>query len=83
MKLRVVLKFIVCFTFLSLTLIPISTSAQSADLVASDFDGSGRVDFADFLDFAENFGRSSGQDGFDSKFDLQLCMIVGSSGVPV
>jgi DNA-binding beta-propeller fold protein YncE len=76
MKLRVVLKFIVCFTFLSLTLIPISTSAQSADLVASDFDGSGRVDFADFLDFAENFGRSSGQDGFDSKFDLDGSNIV-------
>ena len=35
-----------------------------------DFDGDGRVDFDDFFWFAERFGRSSGQPGFDPLFDL-------------
>jgi DNA-binding beta-propeller fold protein YncE len=63
-------KFNICFALFVLTLASGLVSAQSADLIASDFDESGRVDFADFLAFAENFGRSTGQEGFDSKFDL-------------
>ncbi|MSS73279.1 MAG: hypothetical protein EXS64_17585 [Candidatus Latescibacteria bacterium] len=35
-----------------------------------DFDGDGRVDFDDFFLFADRFGRSSGQGGFDPLFDL-------------
>jgi len=36
----------------------------------SDFDGSGRVEFADFLLFAAAFGSSAGNEGFDTRFDL-------------
>ncbi len=38
--------------------------------VASDFDGDGRVGFADFIAFAGAFGRSSGDEQFDAGFDL-------------
>ncbi len=38
--------------------------------VSADFDGSGRVDFADFLRFASGFGISAGESGFDPRFDL-------------
>ena len=36
----------------------------------ADFNGDGRVNFSDFLEFAKRFGLSNGQLGFDSKFDL-------------
>ena len=52
------------------------TPAQSADLIASDFDGSGRVDFSDFLAFAGAFGKSTGQEGFDTKFDLDNSTVI-------
>lgn len=58
------------------TFLPGLTRAQSADLIASDFDGSGRVDFSDFLAFAGAFGKSAGQEGFDTKFDLDNSMVV-------
>jgi DNA-binding beta-propeller fold protein YncE len=57
-------------------LTPTATHAQSTDIADSDFDGSGRVEFLDFLDFAGAFGKSSGQDGFDSKFDLDGSTVV-------
>lgn len=38
--------------------------------VDADFDGSGSVDFADFLRFVAAFGRSSGDEGFDAPADL-------------
>ena len=44
--------------------------AQQSAIEAADFDGSGRVDFADFLMFAAAFGKSTGQDGFEARFDL-------------
>ena len=44
------------------------TGPESA--VASDFDGDGRVEFADFIAFAGAFGRSSGDEQFDAGFDL-------------
>ena len=59
--------------FLTLFTILVSSPAvhaQSTDVAASDFDGSGRVDFLDFLDFSGAFGKTSEQDGFDAKFDL-------------
>lgn len=38
--------------------------------ITADFDGSGRVDFPDFLSFAQQFGKGLGDIGFDAKFDL-------------
>ena len=38
--------------------------------VQADFNGSGRVDFADFLLFAGVFGTSSADEAFDAQFDL-------------
>lgn len=42
-----------------------------------DFDGDGKVDFDDFFLFAERFGRSSGQPGFDPLFDLDGDGVIG------
>ena len=36
----------------------------------ADFDGSGRIDFTDFIIFAQGFGRQAGQPGFDERLDL-------------
>lgn len=38
--------------------------------ISADFDGNGKVDFSDFVAFAQNFGRSDGDDDYDAKFDL-------------
>ena len=35
-----------------------------------DFDGDGRVGFADFLQFAAHFGLSQGDEGYDARYDL-------------
>ena len=35
-----------------------------------DFDGNGAVDFADFLQFAANFGLNQGDAGYDTGYDL-------------
>ena len=35
-----------------------------------DFNGDGNVGFADFIQFAANFGRSQGDAGYDSRYDL-------------
>ncbi len=37
---------------------------------SADFNGDGRVDFSDFIAFAQNFGRSDGDANYDEKFDL-------------
>jgi hypothetical protein len=37
---------------------------------ASDFDANGEVGFSDFLVFADGFGKSAGDVGFDPTFDL-------------
>lgn len=70
------MKFCTCFILFVITLTPVFVSAQSADLIASDFDGSGRVDFSDFLEFSAAFGKMSGQEGFDTKYDLDGSGIV-------
>ena len=49
----------------------------AADVAASDFDGDGEVDFADFLAFAAGFGNSSDDDEFDAKLDLDGDDIIG------
>ena len=60
--------------------------------VASDFDGDGRVGFADFIAFAGAFGRSSGDEEFDAGFDLDgddtvgfgdFVIFAGNFGKPV
>ena len=75
-KNHVTLSRCICLVLLLLAGASCPISAQSTDLTFSDFDGSGRVDFSDFLEFAAAFGKSTGQDGFDDKFDLD-----GSSSV--
>ncbi|MXZ09209.1 MAG: hypothetical protein F4Y79_07145 [Gemmatimonadetes bacterium] len=52
---------------------------QDTPLIASDFDGDGRVAFEDFLAFAHAFGTQSGQENFDPKFDLNSNGIVDFS----
>ncbi len=37
---------------------------------AADFNSDGKVDFSDFIAFAQNFGRSDGDANYDAKFDL-------------
>ncbi len=46
------------------------TYAQQTTIEAADFDGSGRVDFPDFLIFAGGFGKSTGDVGFDARLDF-------------
>ena len=36
----------------------------------SDFDGDGTVGFADFIQFAQNFGKRLGDPDFDTMYDL-------------
>lgn len=38
--------------------------------MTADFDGNGSVDFQDFLAFAQQYGRSEGDQGYDARFDL-------------
>ena len=44
---------------------------------ASDFNGDGKVEFADFLAFVSHFGQKPGDAGYDSKFDLDGNQEVG------
>ena len=44
---------------------------------SADFDGSGAVDFADFVQFAANFGSNQGDTGFDAQFDLDMDGTIG------
>jgi len=46
------------------------TDAQQTNIEAADFDGSGRVDFPDFLIFASGFGKSTNDVGFDARLDF-------------
>lgn len=46
------------------------SEAQQSNIEAADFDGSGRVDFPDFLIFAGGFGKSTGDEGFDARLDI-------------
>ena len=46
------------------------------DVTTGDFDGNGLVDFDDFFLFADNFGKSSTDPGFDPGFDLNMSGVV-------
>lgn len=48
----------------------IITMTRVIENVTADFDGSGSVDFIDFVAFAQQFGKGSSDADFDSKFDL-------------
>ena len=36
----------------------------------ADFDGNGRVEFSDFVLFAQNFGKKVGDEAYDARYDL-------------
>lgn len=44
--------------------------APDGDPQGSDFNRDGAVDFADFIQFARNFGKRQGDPDFDAKYDL-------------
>ena len=44
---------------------------------ASDFNGDGKVEFADFLAFVSHFGKKLGDADYESKFDLDGDEAVG------
>jgi len=46
-------------------------------VAASDFNGDGRVDFIDYLNFAKHFGTNSSDADFDPQIDLDQNGIVG------
>lgn len=47
------------------------------DRIVSDFDGSGIVDFGDFLLFAPAFGTEEGETGYDVRFNLDAANGIG------
>ena len=47
---------------------PLQSALQSG--FNPDFDGSGVVDFPDFLQFVDKFGFSRGDSGYESRYDL-------------
>lgn len=49
---------------------PFDTRIPVSTIALSDFDSDGFVGFEDFLLFAQAFGLSAGDGGFDAKFDL-------------
>lgn len=58
------------FASLSIVLLiqPLQSALQSG--FNPDFDGNGVVDFPDFLQFADKFGFSRGDSGYESRYDL-------------
>ena len=49
---------------------PVGMITLVRSALSADFDGSGLVDFTDFLLFAQGFGTVAGEAEFDSRFDL-------------
>ncbi|MCZ6633450.1 MAG: hypothetical protein O7G87_08600 [bacterium] len=49
---------------------PVVSQVSPEIIRASDFNGDGKVAFADFLDFVQHFGKKPGDAGYESKFDL-------------
>ena len=47
-----------------------SAAPETSAPPSPDFDGSGTVDFPDFLMFAGAFGSEEGQDNYDTRYDL-------------
>lgn len=61
---------VVAACLLAATLLPCPAGAREIDPRDADFDGSEAVDFADFLIFAQGFGKSEGDPDYDSRLDL-------------
>ncbi len=57
-------------TALCLTLFLATPFLAAQETDPADFDGNGAVDFNDFLIFAQGFGKSVGQVGFNAKLDF-------------
>ena len=57
----------------------VKASVSPEMIRASDFNGDGKVEFADFLGFVSHFGRKLGDAGYESKFDLNGDEAVGFS----
>ena len=57
---------------LSLSVVFVLTGSARGDITAADadFDGSGKVDITDFLQFVAAFGTQQGQSAYDAKYDL-------------
>lgn len=49
---------------------PTPPTPPTPTMLPGDFDSSGEVDFTDFLLFVAQFGKSSSDDGFDTRMDL-------------
>ncbi|MSS72398.1 MAG: matrixin family metalloprotease [Candidatus Latescibacteria bacterium] len=58
---------------------PIQAVVDPNAIAASDFDGDGLVDLSDFFLFAAAFGTSTGQSGFEPRFDLNRDNQIGFS----
>ncbi|MDP6039336.1 MAG: dockerin type I domain-containing protein, partial [Candidatus Latescibacteria bacterium] len=56
-----------------------SRAAKIVPVAPSDFNGDGRVDFVDYLNFTKHFGQDSSDEGFDAQFDLNKNGDVGFS----
>ena len=54
----------------SMTLLDTSVTLQVAEILSSDFNGDGMVDFDDFYLFAGQFGASRGNVRYEAKYDL-------------
>ncbi len=61
---------IVLYGLCALLLFGAANVRSQDDVATSDFDGSGTVDFLDFVIFAQGFGRSSSDPDFDARLDL-------------
>lgn len=66
--------------------VPLEVGSEGARVVvrataepSSDFNGDGKVDFSDFIQFAGKFGTELGDENFDSLFDLNSDGAVGFS----
>ena len=55
----------------------VKTSVSPELIRASDFNGDGKVEFSDFLDFVSHFGKGAGDADYESKFDLDGDQLVG------
>ena len=60
-------RFLLSSMFVFALAVPAIGQTTAAD---ADFDGSGEVDFPDFLQFVNAFGSSAGGDKYNEKFDF-------------
>ena len=56
---------------------PLINAALDFLLARPDFSGDGRVDFADFLLFVQQFGLSQSDEGYDARYDLDSDGTIG------